>query len=232
MSKPYLANPTKRGGPTLEAPIQTSTRVAGQETSSSLLFRPLPSLMDKTPPTVGRETAFGGAAARSNLYSDPNQNSSDDDMPICGSLFRAIGADSSPMSKSAAAMSSESQDFLRKQQRQYALWVTGKHSAVPALRDLLLAANATYGDVKLHESPWTNHRCKLTPDEKNHYKTTKLRTELFGDLSYGEFFRTAKNLCVLCVFILLLLLYKSLTHNRYDIAKKHKPSAQVAQNFK
>ena len=52
----------------------------------------------------------------------------------------------------------------------------------------------------------------MTPDEKKHYKTTKLRTELFGDLSYGEFFRTAKNL--------------------YDIAKKHKPSAQVASNFK
>ncbi len=96
MSKQYLANSMKRGRPTLEAPIsqkkiQTPNRVAGQETSISLFFRPLPSLPEKTPQTVGREAAFGGAAARSKLYSDPNQNCSDDDIPICGSLFRAIG---------------------------------------------------------------------------------------------------------------------------------------------
>jgi hypothetical protein len=45
--------------------------------------------------------------------------------------------------------------------KRYVSLVAGEHSAVPALRDLLLAANATYGDVKLHESPLDNHRCKM-----------------------------------------------------------------------
>ena len=92
MSKQYLANSMKRGRPTLEAPIsqnkiQTPTRVAGQQASISLFFQPLTLLPEKTPQTVGREAAFGGAAARSKLYSDPNQNCSDDDMPICGSII-------------------------------------------------------------------------------------------------------------------------------------------------
>jgi hypothetical protein len=61
----------------------------------------------------------------------------------------------------------------------------------------------------------------------------KLRTELFGELSYGEFFRTATNLCVLCVFILLLLLHKSLTPQQVqyceeaEIQRPSRPKLQV-----
>ena len=66
-----------------------------------------------------------------------------------------------------------------------------------------------------------------------HFKTTKLRTELFGELSYGDFFRTATNLCVLCVFILLLLLHKSLTPQQVqyceeaEIQRPNHPKLQV-----
>ena len=73
----------------------------------------------------------------------------------------------------------------------------------------------------------------MTPYEKNHFKTTKLRTELFGVQSYTEFFRTATNLCVLCVFILLLFLHKSLTPQQVqyceeaEIQRPNRPKLQV-----
>ncbi len=72
----------------------------------------------------------------------------------------------------------------------------------------------------------------MTPSEKIHVKGTKLRTDLFGEQNYTEFYQTATNLCVLCVFILLLFLHKSLTLNRYNIAKKQKSSVLITQNFK
>jgi hypothetical protein len=73
----------------------------------------------------------------------------------------------------------------------------------------------------------------MTPSEKVHYQTTKLRTDLFGEQNYTEFYQTATNLCVLCVFILLLFLHKSLTPQQVqyceeaEIQRPNHPKLQV-----
>jgi hypothetical protein len=78
--------------PISQEQIKTPTRVAGQE-SIYRFFQPLPALPKKTPETVVRGAAVW-AAAHSKLHSDLNRNCSNDDMPICASLFRATPASS------------------------------------------------------------------------------------------------------------------------------------------
>ena len=77
----------------------------------------------------------------------------------------------------------------------------------------------------------------MTPSEKIHVKGTKLRTDLFGEQNYTEFYQTATNLCVLCVFILLLFLHKSLTPQQVqyceeaEIQRPNRPKLQVNFEF-
>lgn len=96
-------------------------------------------------------------------------------------------------------------------------FVAGQYSACPALRDLLIAGAAAFGDVAMCPRPWKESRCKvslcsnvvcvlefllilsdlrqLSPEEKIRFQTARL-----DGLSYPEFYAKAEELCVhVCV---------------------------------